>query len=115
LWTLTGVSRRPAIELSWDGDQVNVSGVQFEVRLEATGEVVYRGRTDNLEAGSILISQNLLPDTDYEARGQYIPTWPRDMLWSDWLPVTTPDVRMSLEDLEAAVTQRCRYRLRGDQ
>jgi hypothetical protein len=99
----TGVSRRPAIELNWDGDQVNVSGVQFEVRLEATGEVVYRGRTDNLEAGSIIISQNLLPDTNYEARGQYIPTWPRDMLWSDWLPVTTPDVRLSLEDMEAAV------------
>ena len=102
----TGVSRRPAIELHWDGDQVNVSGVQFEIRLEATGEVVYRGRTDNLEAGSILISQNLLPDTDYEARGQYIPTWPRDMLWSDWLPVTTPDVRMSIADFEAAVAQR---------
>ena len=101
-----GVSRRPAIELSWDGDQVNVSGVQFEVRLEATGEVVYRGRTDNLEAGSIIISQNLLPDTDYEARGQYIPTWPRDMLWSDWLPVTTPDVRMGLVDFEAAVSRR---------
>ena len=108
----TGVSRRPAIELSWDGDQVNVSGVQFEVRLEATGEVVYRGRTDNLEAGSIIISQNLLPDTDYEARGQYIPTWPRDMLWSDWLPVTTPDVRMSLVDFEAAVTNAVDTELR---
>jgi len=34
------------------------------------------------------------------------------MLWSDWLPVTTPDVRMSLVDFEAAVTNAVDTELR---
>jgi hypothetical protein len=96
----SGTPRRPAIRLSWDGTQLGVDGVQYEVRLTSSSEVVARGRTDQLAAGALLISQSLLPHTAYQARGQYIPSAPRDMLWSDWLDVTTPDIRLSIADFE---------------
>ena len=89
------MARRPAIRLSWDGDQPDVAAVVFEVRLASTGEVVYRGRTDVPAAGNILISQGLLPKTAYQVRGRYEPRSDRPTLWSGWLPVTTPDVRLT--------------------
>jgi hypothetical protein len=98
-----GISRRPAIALSWDGTVPGVIGVQFEVRLASDASSVTRGRTDQLAAGTLIISQSLLPNTAYEVRGQYIPSAPRDMLWSGWLAVTTPDVRESLVDFDASI------------
>lgn len=95
-----GLNRRPGIQLLWDGDMPGVIGIQYEVRLLDTETVVARGRTDQLSAGSLLISQSLLPETSYEARGQYLPSSPRDMLWSDWIPVTTPNVKFSVLDFE---------------
>ncbi|WP_411036170.1 phage tail protein [Shinella sp. BYT-45] len=107
-WTLDdgqGEPRRAAMKLSWDGDQDDVEGVAFEVRLAATQEVVYRGRTENVRAGSIIVSQNLLPAQAYEVRGRYIPRGDRETVWSNWLPVTTPDVPVSLDDLAAEIRE----------
>jgi hypothetical protein len=99
-----GSPRRPAIALSWDGNMPGVVGVQYEVRLKADSSAVTGGRTDQLAAGTILISESLLPNTLYQARGQYLPSAPRDMLWSDWLDVTTPNVLFSIADFDAALT-----------
>jgi hypothetical protein len=98
-----GQPRRPAIRIAWDGTLAGVIGVQFEVRLASDETIVTRGRTDQLAAGSLIVSQSLLPDTDYEVRGQYLPSAPRDMLWSDWLAVTTPDVKLGLADFDTAL------------
>ena len=87
-----GLGRRPAIRIAWDGSLPGVVGVQYEVRLTADLSHVTRGRTDQLEAGALIISQGLIPLTAYQVRGQYLPSCPREMLWSDWLDVTTPDV-----------------------
>jgi hypothetical protein len=73
------------------------------VRLASDNSHVTRGRSDQLSAGALVISQSLLPNTEYETRGQYIPSAPRDMLWSDWLSVTTPNVTLSYSDLDAAI------------
>ncbi|MBP0439578.1 phage tail protein [Tianweitania sediminis] len=99
LYDESGIARRAAIKLSWDGEQPDVAAVVFEVRLAATEEVIYRGRTDNPAAGSILISQNLLPLTAYGVRGRYEPRSSRPTLWSGWLPVTTPDIRLTDRDV----------------
>jgi hypothetical protein len=99
----SGSPRRPAIALSWDGSLAGIVGVQWEVRLTSTGDVVTRDRTDQYSVGTALISQSLLPNTAYQARGQYLPSSPRDMLWSDWLDVTTPDVRFTLADFDDSV------------
>jgi hypothetical protein len=98
-----GLPRRPAIRIVWDGSVAGVSGVQFEVRLASDETHVTRGRTDQLSVGSIVVSQALLPDTEYEVRAQYLPSSPRDMLWSDWLPITTPDIRLSVLDFDTAL------------
>jgi hypothetical protein len=91
LYDADGLGRRVAIRISWDGSLPGVVGIQYEVRLTADLSHVTRGRTDQLAAGALLISQGLIPLTAYQVRGQYLPSAPREMLWSDWLPVVTPD------------------------
>lgn len=97
-----GNDRRPAIRMTWDGTMSAVTGVQYEVRLKSDASDVTRGRTDQLAAGALIISQSLLPNTQYQVRGQYLPNYPRDMLWSDWLDVTTPDTRLTALDFDPA-------------
>lgn len=99
-----GIGRRPAILISW-GVQPGISAIQYEVRLASDGSDVTRGRSDRPTAGNMIIpSASLLPNTAYQVRGQFVPSTPRDMLWSDWIDVTTPDVRFSLADFDAALT-----------
>ncbi|WP_234851558.1 phage tail protein [Sinorhizobium meliloti] len=97
-----GVSRRPAIRLSWDGSEeriIDVIGVEFEVRNATSLETVYSGRTDQPSEGSLLISQGLVANVTYGVRGRYIPRSERETLWSNWLNVTTPDVRFGDGDV----------------
>jgi hypothetical protein len=98
-----GIARRPAILITW-GVQPGISAVQFEVRLASDGSSVTRGRSDRPTAGNLIISQSILPATAYQVRAQYVPSTPRDMLWSGWVNVTTPDVRFSLSEFDAALT-----------
>lgn len=101
-WTLVdaeGQGRRPAIRLTWDGDQDDVDFVLFEIRLTETGEVIYRGSTAEVSAGAIIVSQNLLPAERYEVRGRYSAISGRPTEWTGWLPVTTPDVRLTDADV----------------
>ena len=99
-----GDDRRPAIRLTWDnsdGRLDDVIGIEYEVRLQATLEKVSEGRTDQPQVGSMLISQSLLPNESYVARGRYIPGGDRPVLWSGFIPVTTPNVLLS--DLDVYV------------
>jgi hypothetical protein len=101
--------RQPAILLSWEGaEDSGVVGVQYEVRLAINDEVVSRGRTDDVAAGSLIISQNIVPLTDYEARGRYIPSSPREVAWSSWIAVTSPDVRIDRDMLSRELDARLR-------
>ncbi len=94
-----GNPRRPAIRLTWDGDQVDVIGVEFEVRLATSLVTIYQGRMDQPKVGVLLISQGLLPNTIYGVRGRYIPRTARPMEWSGWLNVTTPNVLLGSDDV----------------
>lgn len=104
----SGLARRPAIELSWDGTMEDVAAVAYEIRLKATGAIVLAGRTDSVERGGIILSHGLLSLTTYEARGRYVPASPRRATWSEWLTVATPDARFGFEDLAEIVAQRIR-------
>ncbi|WP_404862065.1 phage tail protein [Georhizobium sp. MAB10] len=102
----SGTGRRPAIRLSWDGNQPDVDAVAFEVALAETLEVIYRGRTDEPEAGAIVISQGLLPIEDYLVRGRYVPRSDRDTAWSGWLSVRTLNIAFTGSDiLDATITE----------
>lgn len=97
-----GVSRHAAILLSWEGNVDDVAGVEYQVRKASSGAAVTNGTTPDFAAGSVAISQGIIPLTQYEARGRYIPNSPRETEWSAWLSVTTPDARLTIEDFDAA-------------
>lgn len=110
-WTATassvtddgGFSRRPAILVGWDITQEETIGVEIEIRVKLTGAVVYNGSTRNFLAGSALIANNaILPLTQYEVRGKYIPkVETRSADWSSWLTVTTLNLLITADDILA--------------
>lgn len=102
----SGTARRPAIKFNWDADISDVKAVALEVRLAGTTTVEWRGRTDNVETGSVIVGP-FLPDTNYEGRGRYIPTSNnRRTEWTAWLPVKTLDIKLVTDDiLNNAITQ----------
>lgn len=96
-----GNNRRCAILLIWDGDQPDVDLVKFEVRLASSLAVIYVGRNDRIKEGSMLIAPGtLLPNTGYQVRAQYATySGNRPFDWSDWIPVTTYDIRLGPLDI----------------
>ncbi|MGY5811997.1 phage tail tip fiber protein [Rhizobium sp. LEGMi198b] len=88
-----GVPWRPSIKISSAPDQDDVTKVWVQVRLAATGDIVFDSDSTRYgEPYSWVINANFKGSTDYEARGRYIPFSTRLTDWSDWLPVTTPNV-----------------------
>lgn len=96
-----GNNRRCAILLSWDGDQPDVDQVMFEVRTAFDLGVIYVGRTERVDVGSMLIAPGtLLPNTGYQIRARYNTySGNRPFEWSDWIPVTTLDIRLGPLDI----------------
>ncbi len=96
-----GNNRRCAILLSWDGDQPDVDQVMFEVRTAFDLGVIYVGRTERVDVGSMLIAPGtLLPNTGYQIRARYNSyAGNRPFEWSDWIPVTTLDIRLGPLDI----------------
>ncbi|NTG22052.1 DUF1983 domain-containing protein [Agrobacterium rhizogenes] len=89
----SGVPWRPSIKVSCAPDQTDISNVWVQVRLAATEEIVFD--SDSTRYGSPyswVLNANFKGSTDYEARGRFIPSGTRVTNWSDWLPVTTPNV-----------------------
>ena len=96
-----GLDRRPAITLSWVGSAaLDALLVRYEIRLKATAQVVASGLADRA-AGSVLVSDGLLPEADYEVRGRYILDRPTE--WSSWLDVTTPGIYLNGADLRGGL------------
>ncbi|NTJ00361.1 DUF1983 domain-containing protein [Agrobacterium rhizogenes] len=88
-----GVPWRPSIKISCAPDQDDVVRVWTQVRLAATGDVMFDSDSTRYETPySWVINANFKGSTDYEARGRFIPSGTRVTNWSDWLPVTTPNV-----------------------
>ena len=96
-----GLDRRPAITLSWIGSAaLDALFVRYEIRLKATAQVVASGLADRA-AGSVLVSDGLLPEAEYEVRGRYVLDRPTD--WSSWLSVTTPSIYLQGADLRGGL------------
>ena len=89
----TGVPWRPSIKVSCSPDQDDVSNVWVQVRLAASGDIVFDSDSTRYAAPySWILNANFKGNTDYEARGRFIPVANRLTDWSSWLPVTTPNV-----------------------
>jgi len=96
-----GLDRRPAITLSWVGSAaLDALIVRYEIRLKATAQVVASGIADR-GAGSVLVSDGLLPEAEYEVRGRYVLDRPTE--WSSWLAVTTPGIYLQGADLRGGL------------
>lgn len=93
-----GAARRPAILVACNGDEVGVTEIQIEARRAGTTVAVI----DTLRRFSAPFSwylQNVLPMTDYEVRARLLSDLTPRSAWSSWLTVTTPDVRLGLNDV----------------
>lgn len=91
--------KRPGIQLSWDGTQPDVDAVRYFVRLKADGSPQPGGSTQNVREGGIIISQGLIPDTEYEVQGVYWSVSGREFEPSAWLTVRTPEAQFIGTDL----------------
>lgn len=103
-----GIDRRPAIKISCAPDLDDVAGVWVQVRLKETEDVVFDSDSNPYASPySWLISgQWTLPNTNYEARGRYLPRSNRATDWSAWLTVKTPNVLIQAGDvLDGAIIQ----------
>lgn len=98
-----GLGVLPAIQIFWDGTVDDVAGVHVRARVKATGAMIFSGRFDDVTAGTALVVQGILANTEYEVQGRYIPRSPRDVAWSDWLTVLTPNLRITPDLLDDAV------------
>lgn len=94
-----GVARRPGIQISWDGELLadSLRGIAFQVIVRDTATEAWAGTTPDLERGRFIV-QPLLPDTWYRVRAQGVSDV-REMPWTPWIDVRTPDVRFAESDL----------------
>lgn len=97
-----GAARRPGVAISWLADaSEDARSIVWAVRLSGdTGEGVESAPHDT-QTGSAI--EERLPATAYEYRARLILD--RETEWTDWLVVTTPDVRLGGVDLEAGIRQ----------
>lgn len=93
-----GGKARPGILLAWNSTSDDVKGVHFEVEHVDTGQIL-SGQTLDYAAGEVTIDLGFLPNTLYRVRGILIPGSERDVDWSEWLEVTTEDVRITYDEL----------------
>ncbi|MBL9046806.1 MAG: hypothetical protein JNK34_05760 [Tabrizicola sp.] len=92
-----GAARRPALQLTWEPDLPDVTGIMWEVRLQATGVIVARNSTQNVATGSLLVADGIVASTVYEARAK--PVVDRPAAWTSWVAATTPATLITSPDL----------------
>lgn len=94
-----GVARRPALQLIWDGvDLDDAEALEFEIRRSGTTDLVSQGSTANVEASVLRVAGGILPATAYEARARLVVQ--RKRAWTSWISATTPSLRLGPADLD---------------
>ena len=130
-----GTARRPGIKLDWNPSR-KADGVRYQLQLldrpedlpllgghdysddDLTPDYLEVFAGEPLEAfedeplisafisdllqGTAIITAGILPACAYRIRARYVPNG----AWCDWIPVTTPDTRISTADLDAALNTR---------
>lgn len=100
----TGTSRRPAIRVGWTTANIDdVEGVQIEVRVAATEEIVAQFQALDFSAGSVVTESGLVGSTEYQVRARYIVSGTRAVSWSSWTSITTLGVFLQNADFAGGV------------
>jgi len=110
-WTVNGATikddagsdRRPTLQIGFSGPQADVKSIGVQVRLKSSGAIVFDGEQPFASPYSVQLNITLLANTEYEARGKYIPFSGRTTSWSGWLTATTPNVLLGPDDMDPFV------------
>jgi hypothetical protein len=100
--------RKAGAHVEWAADVDDVVAVRIQIRLASDSSLILDATTDGWEDGEAVLTQSLASITAYQARGKYIAGSSRETTWSDWLPFTTPDARVSQDELDAGLDARIR-------
>lgn len=96
--------RRPGIEIGYTGGLPDVRAVRVQVRSVGVADPFFDGEfpydVSIVSPSNYVVTAAILPNEDYEVRGMFLPFSGRETLWSDWLNVTTPDVKLGPLDIE---------------
>ncbi len=93
----TGTPRRPGLKMVWSGNLSDVRAIRFTLRVKLTGEIVASGSTHDVESGSWIISEGILPSVEYEARAMLVVNRPK--AWTNWVAATTPAIFLGAADI----------------
>lgn len=100
IYDANAVARRPSIRVACADEQDDVRNVRVQVRLAASGDLVFD--SDAITYGvpyAWILNGTFLPNTEYEVRGKFVPYSSRAMEWTGWLPVITPNVKLTADDV----------------
>ncbi|SFV33141.1 Putative phage tail protein [Devosia crocina] len=98
-----GRPRRPAIEVRYARNLPDVRAVRVQVFLAGGVLPIFDGEAPYGAPFSAILNGQFLPNTSYEVRGIFVRMGEGSGQWSDLLPVTTPDIRLSDFDLYGEV------------
>ncbi|OJF97565.1 phage tail protein [Pararhizobium antarcticum] len=102
-----GIDRRPSIKVLAADAVDDVKNVWVQVRLVSSGALVFDSTSiPYAPPYEWILNGTFLPATNYQARGQEVPYSNRKTEWSAWLDVTTPDVRIAIDDLKQEIIDR---------
>lgn len=88
----TATSRAPGGIGIWDGTELDdATGVQYQVRVAATGQVIIEGVVSNVTDGRAPVSAGMLRKTGYEMRALLLVTG-RATSWTAWTYFLSPDI-----------------------
>lgn len=97
-----GRPRRPAIRVTCSPDEAGVTAIQIRARMTAVADPDESmiDTTRPYQAPHRWHLMDVIPATGYEVQARLISSIATRSQWSVWMPVTTPDVRLGVEDLK---------------
>ncbi len=108
----SGIARRPALRLFWDGPAMSgVRGIAYEIRVAATGLIEVQGTTQRPQDGAVIVGVQL-PLTEYEVRATAVTD--RPALWTAWLSATTGAELLTSGDLTPGAVTAVEVRIAAD-
>jgi hypothetical protein len=99
----TGADRRPAIRLEWSAPLPGVSAIRFQIRVMSGAVVAVEGSTANVDQGYHVVSEGIVANVQYQARARLVG--PKKTVWTAWVTVAAPDVKLTSADIEGGVEQ----------
>lgn len=98
-------ARRPGIRITVAGGEVGVTEIRIRIYRAGEDDPEFELTRAYAAPWSWVITEGLLPATDYEVSVGLISEIGDITWWTDREPVTTPDVRLTADDLADGVTE----------